>query len=95
MISVLAFLLAMPLTIYTLAGCLQVIDQVDAGGRFGALLSLSFRLLLFALLVLVLPPESRQWIFFGALSALTLTFAASFLGRYAVRSGRWPTGRIE
>jgi hypothetical protein len=95
MIAATAFLLAMPLTIYTLAGCLQVIDQVDPGGRFAALLSVSFRLLLFALLVLALPAEARLWIFFGAISALTLTFTASFLGRYVVRSGRWPTERIE
>ena len=95
MISALAFLLAMPLTIYTLAGCLQVTDQVDAAGRFGAMLSLSFRLVLFALLVLVMPPESRLWILFGALAALLISFIFSFVGRYAVRSSRWPTERIE
>ncbi len=95
MISLLVFLLAMPLTIYSFAGCLQVTDQVEASGRFSALLSLSFRLLLFALLVLVTPAESRLWILIGALSALFLTLLMSFAGRYAVRSGRWPTDRIE
>ena len=95
MISAIGFLLAMPLTIYTLAGCLQVVDQADASGRFRALLSLTFRLLLFAGLALILPPGSRLWILFGALTALTLTFTVSFAGRYAVRSGRWPTDRID
>jgi hypothetical protein len=56
---------------------------------------LTFRLLLFALLALLLPAEARLWILFGALTALTLTFTVSFLGRYAVRSGRWPTERID
>lgn len=95
MISVLVFVLAMPLTVYTLAGCLQMIDQVDASGRFSALLSLSFRLLLFALLTLATPPGSRLWILFGALTSLILTLTLSFAGRYLVRSGRWPTERIE
>ena len=95
MISVLAFLLAMPLTIYTLAGCLQVTDQVEASGRFRALLSLSFRLVLFALLVLVLPAEARPWLLYGAISALTLTFTVSSFARFVIKSGRWPTDRIE
>ena len=95
MIAVLVFLLAMPLTVYTLAGCLQVVDQVDVPGRFAALLSLSFRMLLFALLVLVTPAESRLWILFAALTTLLLYFGLSFAGRYLVRSGRWPTERIE
>ena len=95
MISALVFIIAMPLTVYTLAGCLQVIDQVDASGRFNALLSLSFRLLLFALLALATPPGSRLWILFGALTSLFLYFALSFAARYVVRSGRWPTERIE
>jgi len=94
-ISALVFLVAMPLTVYTLAGCLQVIDQVDTSGRFNALLSLSFRLLLFALLVLATPSGSRLWILFGALSSLALTFTFSFASRYLVRSGRWPTDRVE
>ena len=36
MISALVFLIALPLTVYTLAGGLQVIDQAGAGGRFAA-----------------------------------------------------------
>ncbi len=95
MISVLVFLLAMPLTVYALAGCLQLIDQASAGGRFSALLSLSFRLLLIALLALIAPAESRIWILFGALTALFLHLSVSFTGRYLMRSGRWPTDRIE
>ena len=59
------------------------------------LLSLTFRLLLFAGLALILPPGTRLWILFGELTALTLTFTVSFVGRYAVRSGRWPTDRID
>jgi hypothetical protein len=95
MISALVFLLSMPLTVYTLAGCLQLIDQVGASGRFNALLSLSFRLLLFALLALATPAGSRLWILIGALTALLLNLGFSFAGRYAIRSGRWPTDRIE
>lgn len=95
MISVLVFLLAMPLTVYALAGCLQVIDQVTSSGRFGALLSLSFRLLLIALLALATPAGSRIWILFGALAALLLNVGFSFITRYVIRSGRWPTDRVE
>ncbi len=95
MISTLVFLLTMPLTVYTTAGVLQVVDQVDAGGRFSALLSLSFRLLLFALLALLTPPESRAVIAISALVTLLLVFGLTFAGRYAVRSGRWPTDRTE
>ena len=95
MIPVIVFLLTMPLTVYTFAGVLQVIDQVEAGGRFSALLSLSFRLLLFALLALLTPPESRDFILISALTTLTLVLGFTFAGRSAIRSGRWPTDRAE
>lgn len=95
MISALVFLITMPLTVYTTAGALQLVDQAGAAGRFSALLSLSFRLLLFALLALLTPPESRAFIAISALVTLMLMFALSFAGRYVVKSGRWPTDRIE
>ena len=95
MISTLVFLLAMPLTVYALAGCLQVIDQVSAAGRFSALLSLSFRIVLIALLALAAPAASQIWILFGALAALAFNISLSYLARYVIRSGRWPTDRIE
>ena len=95
MISVLVFLITMPLTVYTFAGVLQVVDQVEAGGRFSALLSLSFRLLLFAVLALLTPAESRDFIMISALTTLTLIISLTFAGRYAIRSGRWPTDRVE
>ena len=95
MIATLVFIIAMPLTVYTLAGCLQVVDQVGAAGRFEALLSLSFRLLLFALLALATPPDARLWILYGALVALFLNLTLGYAARYVVRSGRWPTDRIE
>ncbi len=95
MISALVFVIAMPLTVYTLAGCLQVVDQVDISGRFNALIKLSFRLLLFALLALATPAGARLWIVFGVLVALILNVGLSFTGRYIIRSGRWPTDRIE
>lgn len=93
--AALVFLIALPLTVFTLAGCLQVIDQTSSAGRFAALLKVSFRLLLFALLALLTPPESRPWLLYGVLASLVLTFTASAVSRYAIRSGRWPTERID
>jgi hypothetical protein len=93
LISLIVFLVSLPLTIYALAGCLQLIDQRD--NRFRALLGLSFRVLLLAALTLATPPEARLWIPIGIVSALLLTGGFQFGIRYAIRSGRWPAGRID
>ncbi len=95
MTATLVFILSLPLTVYTWAGCLQIIDQVDQLSRFRALLSLALRVGLFALLVLLTPDTERIWIAVGALTVTVLTFGFQYLLRYAIRSGRWITERVE
>ena len=56
MIEGLVFLISLPLTVYTLSGCLALIDQQAPADRFRALLRLTFRVGLFALLTLATPP---------------------------------------
>lgn len=95
MIAGLVFFISLPMTVYTLSGCLELIDQPDAAGRFRALLRLAFRVMLFVLLTLVTPPTARIWILIGILTAITLQGLGQFLIRYLISSGRWPAGRIE
>lgn len=95
MTAALVFILTLPLTVYTWAGCLQLIDQVDQPNRFRALLQLTFRLGLLALLVLLTPAVARGWIAAGVLTVTVLTFGFQYGLRYAIRSGRWITDRIE
>ncbi len=95
MIAILVYLISLPLTVYTLAGCLQIIDQPDPGSRFRSLMSLVFRLLLFALLLVVTPADARLWIAFAVLTVLVLTLGAQYGLRFAIRSGRWITDRVE
>ena len=95
MIALIAYLISLPLTIYTLAGCLQIIDQRNPAGRFRAVLSLSLRLTLFASLIYITPAPSRIWILAGVLTALLTTTGFQLVIRYLIRTGRWPAGRID
>ena len=95
MIAVLVFLISLPLTVYTLAGCLQLADQIDPASRGRAMMSLVFRLLLFALLLIGTPPDARIWIAAAVATVLALTLGAQYGLRYAIRSGRWITDRVE
>ncbi len=95
MIEGLVFLLSMPLTVYTLSGTLEVVDQPESAGRFRALLGLAFRVALFTILTLSTPAGARIWILFGAITAIALSLTGQFAIRYLIRSGRWPTERVE
>ena len=95
MIAALVFLISLPLTVYTLSGCLELVDQPDAAGRFRALLRLSFRVMLFVLLTLLTPPPARIWILAAILTAIALQALGQFLIRYLIRSGRWPAERTD
>ena len=92
MISLLAFLLSLPLAIYTYAGGFLVIDLPD---KFRAVLLLALRLLLVAGFIYLFPADSRMWIGAGFITAALLQFGTGALLRYAINSGRWPTDRIE
>jgi hypothetical protein len=94
-ISLIVFLISLPLTVYTLAGCLQIIDQQQPAGRFRAVLNLSLRVGLFAILVLTTPVHSRIWILAGVFTALMTTTGFQLVVRYLIRTGRWPTGRMD
>ena len=92
MTAVLAFLLALPLAVYLIAGVMSVIDGPN---RSRALVGFTLRLGFCALFVALIPGADRIWIgtaFLTVLALHTLTTAAT---RYAIRSGRWPTDRID
>ena len=95
MIAALVFIISLPLTVFTLAGCFQLIDQIDSLSRFRALMRLVFRLVLLALLLLATPEEARIWIAAGMGSVVVLTLGSQFGLRYLIRSGRWITDRTE
>ena len=92
MIGVLVFLLSLPRAVYTWSGLFLFIDQPSP---VHALVRLSFRLALVALLVFVTPAESRIWIGIAFLLVALLHAGAQRLIRYAIRTDRWLTERIE
>ena len=92
MISSIAFLVCLPLAVYTYAGIFGVIDQHN---RFLAILHLTFRVILVALLVALTPAASNFWIGLAFVLVLVLHLASQFALRFSIRSGRWPTERIE
>ena len=92
MISVLAFLLSLPLAVYSFAGLFLLIDLPD---KFRALVLLTVRLFAVALFVYLFPASSRIWIVLGFVVVAVLQFGTGALLRYAINSGRWPTDRIK
>ena len=91
-ISLLAFLLSMPLAVYTYAGVFLLIDLAD---KFHAVVLLTLRLLVVALFIYLFPADSRVWIGVGFAVVAVLQFGTGALLRYTINSGRWPTDRIE
>jgi len=91
-ISVLVFLIALPLSVYLIAGVLSIID---GSNRSRALAGFTLRLSVCALLVVLTPAESRIWIGAAFLTVVVLHGLTTAGIRYAVRSGRWPTERID
>ena len=90
--NLLAFLLALPLSVYLIAGVLQVIDAPNTSR---ALARLSLRLGVCAGLVLLAPSTSLIWIAAAFLTVVVLHAATTFATRYAIRTGRWPTERVD
>lgn len=88
----LVFLIALPLSVYLLAGMASI---VDGPNRSRALAGFALRLLLLALLLLLTPVELRIWIGGALVTVVVLHALTTAVVRYAVRSGRWPTGRID
>lgn len=90
--SLVVFLLALPLSVYLIAGALLIID---AANRSRALARLCLRLTVCAGLILLTPAESRIWIAAAFLTVVVLHTATTLATRHAVRAGRWPTERID
>jgi hypothetical protein len=90
--GVLVFLLALPLSVYLIAGVLAIIDSPS---RSRALAGFTLRLGIFALLVAITPAQNRLWIGAAFLTVLVLHAATTAGIRYAIRSGRWPTERVD
>jgi hypothetical protein len=94
-IELLVFIVSLPLTVYTISGCLALIDQQDPAGRFRALLRLSFRIALFVVLILSTPPGATIWVLIGVITTIVLTASGQIALRYLISSGRWPAERID
>lgn len=92
MTGVLIFLVALPLSVYLIAGALSIIDGPN---RSLALARFTLRLGIFALLVALTPAQSRLWIGVAFLTVLVLHTMTIAGIRYAIRTGRWPTERVE
>jgi hypothetical protein len=91
-IGTLVFLIALPLSVYLIAGVLSIIDGPN---RSRALAAFTLRLAVCALLVVLTPAESRIFIGAAFMTVVVLHGLTSAAIRYAVRSGRWPTERID
>lgn len=92
MTSVIVYLVALPLSVYLIAGALSIIDGPN---RSLALAGFTLRLGICALLIALAPVQSRLWIAAAFLTVLVLHTVTTAGIRYAIRSGRWPTDRID
>ena len=91
-LSVVAFVISLPLAVSTLAGLFGIIDQAN---KATAVRNLSLRAGLVMLLLLLLPDGTRIWVGAAFLTVAGL-HAAAFIGlRKAILSGRWITERHE
>ena len=92
MISLLIFILSLPLAVYTLAGFFLLIDQSN---RLSALVHITFRIGLIAVLLAATPVQSRLWIGVAFGVVILLHAASSFLLRIGISRGYWITDRVE
>ncbi|MGD8415497.1 MAG: hypothetical protein PVH91_00425 [Pseudomonadales bacterium] len=92
MIPLLVFLIALPMSVYLLAGALSLLD---GGNRSVALMRLALRLTLFVGLVVLIPTDTRVWAAAAFLTVLVLHVAAPLALRRAITSGRWITERVD
>ena len=92
MTGVLVFLVALPLSVYLIAGILSIIDGPN---RSRALVGFTLRLGVSALLIALTPADDRIWIGGAFLTVLMLHTVTTAGIRYAMRTRRWPTDRID
>ena len=90
--SFIAFLLSLPLAVFTYASVLGVIDQPD---KPPAILRIIVPATIVLLLCLLAGPESRSWVGYGFLSVAILHIAVYTSVRLLVLKGIWITDRIE
>lgn len=91
MIALLVFLVALPMSVYLLAGALSLLD---GGNRSVTVLHLTLRLTLFVGLVVLIPADTRVWAAAAFLTVLVLHVATPLALRRAITSGRWITDRV-
>lgn len=92
MISLLIFILSLPLAVYTLAGFFLLVDQDN---RLTALLHITFRIGLVAALLVAVPAGSRLWVGIAFCVVILLHAGSSILLRFGISRGYWTTERIE
>ena len=92
MISLLIFVLSLPLAVYTLAGFFLLVDQ---NNRLTALVHITFRIGLIAVLLAVTPVQNRLWIGVAFGVVILLHAASSILLRMGISRGYWITDRVE
>jgi len=90
--TVLVFLLGLPLAVYTLAGCYALVDYSD---KSRALVTLTIRVVLNLALLLFAGADCWPALLAAYAVVLMLHTAAFFGLRQAIRSGRWISGQIE
>ena len=87
-----AFLIALPLSVYTLAGFFLLLDQNDP---VRSLLRLTMRLLMVALLLALASNAERIWVGVAFLTVVTLHAVFQMVARRAVATDRWLTDPID
>jgi uncharacterized membrane protein YagU involved in acid resistance len=92
MISLLIFFLSLPLAVYTLAAFFLLVDQ---NNRLTALVHITFRIALIAVLLVATPAQSRLWIGIAFGVVILLHVASSILLRMGISRGYWITDRVE
>ena len=90
--SLLTYLIALPLGVYCIAGCFALLDFTDKGR---ALLVITNRLLLTVLVLLVVGVAQWRWLVAGYLTVALAHLASFILSRWGVYSERWISKRIE
>jgi hypothetical protein len=90
--SLLVFLLGLPLAVYTLAGFFALIDFSD---KSRALVILSARLLINLCLLLLFGAHHWPWLLTAYAVVVVLHLGCFFAVRRAVSSGRWVSERLD
>ncbi len=90
--SVLTFLIGLPLAVYTLAGLFALVDLADTSR---ALVTITSRLALTLLVLLLLGAQHWPWLL-AAFACVALLHLGAFAAvRWGVYTGRWISNKVD